>query len=193
MHKVVSLESKTSTTNYTYPAIKYIFQIVKHKQTELESDKSDKGLYTAQDSYGLRYYYRGSVKNYYVLFAGYYWRIIRINGDGSIRMLYSGTAKDASGTAAQIGKSAFNTARNLPLYVGYMYGNPSGTTLQEVNANTTDSTIKTYLESWYNTNLSEYSEFIADTGFCNDRTLATYSWNGNGVQTDKNTNYAAYE
>ena len=193
MHKVVSLESKTSTTNYTYPAIKYIFQIVKHKQTELESDKSDKGLYTAQDSYGLSYYYRGSVKNNYVQFAGYYWRIIRINGDGSIRMLYSGTAKDASGTAAQIGKSAFNTARNLPLYVGYMYGNIDGSSLQEVNDNITNSTIKTYLESWYNTNLSSYSEFIADTGFCNDRTLSMRSGNGNGVQTNKITYYAAYE
>ena len=185
---------ESATISGTYPGVKYTFQKSKqYTQAELETDKSDKGLYAMTDDYGTSYYYRGSVKNNYVQFAGYYWRIIRINGDGSIRLMYAGTTKDASGSSAQIGTKPFNTNRNLPLYVGYMYGNPSGTTLQEVNANTTDSTIKTYLESWYNTNLSEYSEFIADTGFCNDRTLATYSWNGNGVQTDKNTNYAAYE
>ena len=72
------------------------------------------------DADGTSYYYRGSVRNNYVQFAGFYWRIIRINGDGSIRLLYAGTTKDATGTNAQIGTSAFNTNRNLPLYVGYM-------------------------------------------------------------------------
>lgn len=137
-------------------------------------------------------YYRGSVNNNYVYFAGYYWRIIRINGDGSIRLLYAGSTKDATGTNDQIETSAFNSQRNLPLYVGYMYGNTSVTTLDEVNANTNNSTIKSYLNSWYSSNLNEYSEFIADSGFCNDRTLATRSENRNGVQTNTTTYYAGY-
>ena len=106
-----------------------------YTQTELESDKSDKGLYPMEDDYGISYYYRGSVTNNYVYFAGYYWRIIRINGDGSVRLLYAGETSDAEGnnlnmklTDSSLGynnisKASFNTLQNDPAYVGYMYGN----------------------------------------------------------------------
>ena len=195
--KVTSVTKKESTltdsNDRTYPAIRYTFTGYQYSQTELESDKSDKGLYATKDDYGTSYYYRGSVKNNYVQFAGYYWRIIRINGDGSIRLLYAGKTSDATREDLGIGSSTFNNEVNKPLYSGYMYGNPDGTTLDEVNANTNDSTIKTYLDNWYSTNLSEYSEFIADSGFCNDRTLSTLANNGNGIQTDKSTYYAAHD
>ena len=49
-------------------------------------------LCSAPDDYGVSYYYRGNVENNWVKFGGYYWRILRINGDGSIRMLYAGDA-----------------------------------------------------------------------------------------------------
>ena len=103
MYKISGLTTTTETTisgsgGKTYPVIRYTFQRSEiHTQTELESDKSDKGLYVALDDYGTSYYYRGSVKNNYVYFADYYWRIIRINGDGSVRLLYAGTTKDATG------------------------------------------------------------------------------------------------
>lgn len=51
-------------------------------QTEEKTDKSDKGLYQMEDDDGMSYYYRGSVTNNYVKFVNFYWRIIRINGDG---------------------------------------------------------------------------------------------------------------
>ena len=191
---VTKLESTLTDSNgTTYPAIQYTFTGYRYVQTELESDKSDKGLYATTDDYGTSYYYRGSVKNNYVQFAGYYWRIVRINGDGSIRLLYAGETSDASGENLGVGRSRFNNVINKPLYSGYMYGNPDGTTIDEVNANTNDSTIKSYLDSWYSTNLSEYSEFIADSGFCNDRTLASYSWNGDGINTSINSYYGSNE
>ena len=199
MYKISGYTGSASVTvsgsdGTSYPATRYSFTRSRtYNQTELESDKSDKGLYAMNDADGTSYYYRGSVRNNYVQFAGFYWRIIRINGDGSIRLLYAGTTKDAAGTNAQIGTRQFNSQRNLPLYVGYMYGNTSGSTAEEVNANTNDSTIKSYLDSWYSTNLSEYASYIADSGFCNDRTLSTRSNNGNGIQTDKMTYYAAYD
>ena len=74
-----------------------------------------------------------------------------------------------------------------------MYGDTNGTTLDEVNANTNDSTIKSYLDSWYGTNLSDYSEYIADSGFCNDRSLSIRDNNGNGIQANISTYYAAYD
>ena len=186
--------AQINASNYNYTGIKYSFQTNKrHTQTELESDKSDKGLYSVADDYGTSYYYRGSSKNNYVQFAGHYWRIIRINGDGSIRLLYAGKTKDATDEDLLVGTSTFNTNQTLPLYVGYMYGNPNGTTLEEVNANTNDSTIKVYLDNWYEENLINYSNYIADSGFCNDRTLASYSDNGDGMNTSTSTYYASYE
>ena len=65
------------------------------------------------------YYFAGDAKNNWVKFGGYYWRIIRTNYDGSIRLLYSGTATDT--TSGYIGTSAFNSSYNNPMYVGYMY------------------------------------------------------------------------
>ena len=199
MYQISGYTSSTSATvsgsdGTSYPATRYSFTRSRtYNQTELESDKSDKGLYAMNDADGTSYYYRGSVRNNYVQFAGFYWRIIRINGDGSIRLLYAGTTKDATGTNAQIGTRQFNSQGNLPLYVGYMYGNTSGSTTEEVNANTNNSTIKSYLDSWYSTNLGEYASYIADSGFCNDRTLSTRSNNGNGVQTNVTTDYAAHD
>ncbi len=199
MYKIGSLTNTEEITTSgsdgtTYPVTRYTFQRAEtFTQVELESDRSDKGLYAATDDYGTSYYYRGSVNNNYVYFAGYYWRIIRINGDGSVRLLYAGTTPDATGNNLLSGWSTFNTQRNLPLYVGYMYGNTSGTTLEEVNANTNDSNIKSYLETWYQEHLSSYTDYIADSGFCNDRSLSTRSNNGDGVNTDKTTYYSAYD
>ena len=195
--KVTSVTKKesnlTDSNGITYPAVTYTFTGYRYAQTELESDKSDKGLYAIQDDYGTSYYYRGSVKNNYVSFAGYYWRIVRINGNGSIRLLYAGETKDATGENLGIGRSKFNDEGNKPLYSGYMYGNPDGTTLEEVNANTNDSIMKIYLETWYQEHLNEYSEFIADSGFCNDRTLSTRDNNGDGISTEHTTYFTSYE
>ena len=199
MYKIGSLTNTEEITTSgsdgtTYPVTRYTFQRAEtFTQVELESDRSDKGLYAATDDYGTSYYYRGSVNNNYVYFAGYYWRIIRINGDGSVRLLYAGTTPDTTGNNLLSGWSTFNTQRNLPLYVGYMYGNTSGTTLEEVNANTNDSNIKSYLETWYQEHLSSYTDYIADSGFCNDRSLSTRSNNGDGVNTDRTTYYSAYD
>ena len=70
---------------------------MEYSQTDLESDKSDKGIYMADDDYGTTYYYRGNILNNNVYFAGFYWQIIRINGDGSIRLIYNGTEKNSKG------------------------------------------------------------------------------------------------
>ena len=115
------------------------------------------------------YYFAGDAKNNWVKFGGFYWRIIRTNHDGSIRLLYSGTSPDT--TAGYIGTSAFNSSYNSPMYVGYMYG--TGGSLDNNRTNTNNSTIKTYIDNWYNNNLSSYSKYIStEAVYCNDRELA---------------------
>ena len=82
---------------------------------------TDEGLFMSEDDEGESYYYRGAVKNNYVSFAGLTWRIIRRNGDGSIRMIYAGKSTSYTGTAVTIGNSQFNSKYWNPTYVGYKY------------------------------------------------------------------------
>ena len=85
------------------------------------NDTETDGLYMAEDDEGESYYYRGAVKNNYVSFAGFTWRIIRRNGDGSVRMIYSGKSTTDAGEAVTIGNSQFNNKYWDSTYVGYKY------------------------------------------------------------------------
>ena len=241
------------------------------------NDTEKDGLYMAEDDEGESYYYRGAVKNNYVSFAGFIWRIIRRNGDGSIRMIYSGKSTADTGDAVTIGNSQFNSKYWDPTYVGYKYNEDfslhesNGTTgydwftnttkynfgtgytfdtstkkftltgdikqltwndnhdeivnnqlyscletscnvvykvtgysnatqmivqpisyssnsLLTAQTNTTDSPIKTKLDSWYKTNLTSYTSKLADETFCNDRSITS----GSGYLTTPTTLYGAY-
>ena len=153
---------------------------------------TDEGIFAAEDDLGTSYYFRGAVENNYVKFAGFYWRIIRINGDGTIRMIYDGTSAHANGetsTDRQVGTTKFNGSYNDNAYVGYMYGTTSSSTYEETHANTNNSTIKTANDNWYKTNIVDknYSQYVADAIYCNDRSLSS----GTGIGTTA-TYYMAY-
>ena len=129
------------------------------------SDTNGKGLYytsTNTEDNKTTYYFRGAVENNYVTFAGFTWRIIRINEDGSIRLI----------TQDLVGTSAFNATNSDNAYVGYMYGTPGASTYEETHKNTNSSTIKTELDKWYQNNLINYSSLISDSGFCGDRSIS---------------------
>ena len=185
---------KTTWNNVSYDSVTYKLNATTLTETELETDKSDKGLYQGTDDYGTTYFYRGNVKNNIVQFAGFYWQIVRINGDGSIRLIYDGTEKNATGVKQSINNRTyqFNSNYNDPAYVGYMYGNPDGTTFDEVHNNTNNSTIKTAVDNWYKTNIADkgYSTYVSNAvGFCGDRTLRS----GDGVSTTQYSYFGAYK
>ena len=135
---------------------------------------TDEGMYAMADDYGTSYYYRGAVPDNWVSFGGFLWRVIRVNGDNTVRMIYSGTKASHTGAGAQIGTSAFNSTYTSPKYVGYMYGDTDATE-EEAFTNKNNSTIKGVIDTWYQNNLSSYSGYLADEVFCNDRTLASTS------------------
>ena len=115
-----------------------------------------------------------------------YWRIIRTNADGSIKLLYAGTSPDTD--KAYVGASAFNTTYNDPMYVGYKYGTTGS--LENNRLNTNNSTIKTYVDNWYKNNLTAYTKYLSnDAVYCNDRNLAS----GQTYSTTSSFNYAPYE
>ena len=162
--------------------------------TKTSIDDKTNGIYSAKDDLGTSYYFRGNVTNNYVKFANKYWRIIRINGDGTIRMIYAGTSAHANGyddsstDDMSIGTSAFNSSYNDNTYVGYMYGTKGASTYEDTHSNTTNSTIKTKLDSWYDTNIvnTGNEKYIADAIYCNDRSVSS----GTGIGTTATT-YAA--
>ena len=135
------------------------------------------------------YYYAGNTTNNWVKFAGYYWRIIRTNADGSIRMLYSGTSHDTTSGYLSTGTSKFNTSINSPKYVGYMYGE-NDDTLVNARTNTKNSTIKDKIDTWYASNMTSYTKYLSTTAvYCNDRTEQTSgTYNTGGTKF----NYAPY-
>ena len=238
---------------------------------------TDEGLFMAEDDEGESYYYRGAIKNNYVSFAGFVWRIIRRNGDGSVRMIYSGKSTSDTGNSVTIGNSQFNSKYWDPAYVGYKYNekfslhenngttgynwftntqkynygtgytfdestkkftltgtikqltwkdnsdeivagklysclntscnvvykvtgyqNDTTMTVQPISyssdsyadavTNTTNSTMKNNLDTWYKNNLTSYAPYLADETFCSDRKINF----GNGYLTTPTTYYGAY-
>ena len=149
------------------------------------TDTTTGTIYKAQDDWGDTYYFAGNPTDNWVRFAGFYWRIVRINGDGSIRMIYQGTSANTTGTGTQLQTSAFNSSYNRSEYVGYMY------TTSQQHGNTTDSPIKDVLDSWYSSNLASYADKISkEAGFCGDREMTSgYSWSS---QPSSTIYYAGY-
>ena len=238
-----------------------------------KAESTDGYVCSASDTYGTSYYYRGNVTNNYVKFAGFYWRIVRINGDSSLRIIYDGTEPHANGERSDnrhIGTVAFNSSYHDNAYVGYMYGNRDAiveateyysstsftntntyyiakeytydattdrftlkdpiavlgsamtsdyvgyytfgstssvtssqyvykifevtagdssasvkyglvtyvtTSKEQAQTNTNDSTIKKYLDKWYENNIkdTEYEKYLSDNIFCNDRSFYSYN------------------
>ena len=152
---------------------------------------TDEGIYKAEDDWGESYYFRGAVTNNWVKFAGYYWRIIRINGDGSVRLIYQGTSP-SYGELAQI--DAYNNvaeAYTTSVGVGFTYTLDAQRPNEEKEEK--DSTVKEILDNWYVTNISERGlddKITSIPGFCNDRDIANKdSWS----LDDKAFYYNAWE
>ena len=142
-----------------------------------------KTLYTSTEDSKTVYYFAGNATDNWVKFGknasnqDLYWRIIRTNSDGGVRLLYHGTSTTA--TDAYIGTSAFNSSYNNIAYVSYMYGNLGS--VANARENTTNSTIKTIIDNWYKDNLNtNYGKYLSTTAvYCNDRS------------TSDNTNFGA--
>ena len=136
---------------------------------------TDEGLYMAEDDEGESYYYRGAVKNNYVSFAGFIWRIIRRNGDGSIRLIYSGKSTSDTGDAVTIGNSQFNSKYWDPTYVGYKYNEDFS--LHENNGTTE--------YNWF-TNTQKYN---FGTGYTFDQSTKKFTLTGNIKELTWNDNH----
>ncbi|HJJ17160.1 MAG TPA: hypothetical protein OIM63_03640 [Bacilli bacterium] len=166
VYKIKEVDT-TSSTSYNY------ITLADYYSSTDDSESTGSGLYKSTDDDGDSYYFRGNVNNY-VSFANQLWRVIRVNGDGTIRLLYN----------TDINKSAFNNVNDDEKYSGYTYDNANVCTKENPcsssfdaknnlfvnNMNMTNSDVKTYLENWYISNLKLYDNYISLESYCNDTT-----------------------
>ena len=149
--------------------------------TVLTTDNTNT-LYTSTEDSKTVYYFAGNATDNWVKFGknasnqDLYWRIIRTNSDGGVRLLYHGTSTTA--TDAVINASTkFNEKYNDPMYVGYMYGTSNATSIDRTNTN--NSTIKGIIDTWYENNLkTNYTKYLSTTAvYCNDRSNPAGGYN----------------
>jgi hypothetical protein len=172
-----------------------------------EISTSDEAYLTStEDDYGTSYYFRGAVENNYVVFANMCWRIVRITGDGSIKLTlynYNSDKENITNPCAVVGTSlafarysgttytsVFNSTSiyNYNLSIGFMYGTKGDYSYSVEHENLYDSTILTNLKTWYDANFNETEQnLLADTIWCNDKRLSS----GEGYY-QKKSYYAAY-
>ena len=107
---------------------------------------TNEGLLVSEDELGQTYYFRGSVDNNYVKMNNLMFRIVRINGDGSVRLVLDNTLEDNSYYLRRINKT--NEYLNNMIF--------------------DNSDIKKVLDEWYNTNLLSADNYIASSNFCYD-------------------------
>ncbi len=184
--------------NYGLETLKHLNVTSQGKKTNFDAPATTaEGVFEMEDDYGTSYYYRGAVTNNYVKFAGFYWRIIRVNGDGSLRIMYDGTQAYSNGSNDPnrfINKRGqpYNGIWNDAKYVGWMYGpagTDSSTSKEEAHTNSVDSTIKGVVDEWYKTNIDDtgYGSAVSDTIFCNDR--STPGKTATGLSNDTGLGY----
>ena len=202
-----------TTTNLSsvYYVVSATQESFTYKEITSNKNTTEALLASTEDDYGTSYYFRGAVKNNYVEFANKCWRIVRITGDGSVKLVLhndntAGAANPCSSannsTNAAFARysgttytSAFNKKCDDNAYVGFMYGTAGTGDYASTHANTNKSTILTNLETWYTNNLKNYADTIADTVWCNDKTNITDTsydpWNitPNGRGYAKNVTY----
>ena len=190
-----------TTTNLS--SVYYVVSATSSSYTykEITSNKNttEALLASTEDDYGTSYYFRGAVKNNYVQFANKCWRIVRITGDGSVKLVLhndntSNTANPCSSSNnsddaafahydGDTYKSAFNTNYDDNAYVGFMYGTAGSSDYASTHANINKSTILTNLETWYKNNLTSYEDKLADIIWCNDKSTITTLSSGSTLGT----------
>lgn len=120
--------------------------------SELATKKE--GLISTDTNTGKVYYFRGKNENNYFKLGDYLYRVVRINEDGSVRVIMNGVLRD---------HVPYNTNSDDNVYNLAKFGT---------------SSLKTYLDNWYNSNLKGYDKYISSEYYCTD---TNFNYNLNGI------------
>ncbi len=177
LYKITKVEEGKITSSLKYTRLANTNKVTKSDiyTSTLDLKERKSGIFSTNDDEGRSYYLRGEITNNYVSFAGRKWQIVRINGNGSIRLI----------SEESIGGSVFTNITDNIKAAGYTYDNDHICTSEnQCTTNSgTSSVIKEYLEEWYNSNLSNYDQEIELENYCNDTTFS---------ETTDNTSYTYF-
>ena len=172
MYKINSVTDTTVNNVDTYTSkgnYNKLTKAILYESNKTSKIYSQSGMYKAEDDDGESYYFRGKIDNNYVSFANNLWRIVRINGDGSIRLILEGLTTKRS-------ISMFYTRNNERICNS---SNPCDNNVGIA------SPAKKNLQTWYENTLVTYDDKIVESRYCND-TSFVYS-------SDDRIYYGAYE
>ncbi len=129
----------------------------------IEAATSDEGLIETNDDFGSSYYFRGNVQNNYVSLGNNLWRIVKINGDGTVKLVLDDYLELSQ----------------------YMYDSTSSLNLSE-KLEFINTKVYNYLNEFYENNLLEYDKIISNHKFCIEDNETTYD------EKTKTTYYQGY-
>ena len=193
---------KTTDLKAVYYVVSATHDSFTYKSITSNKNTTEALLASTDDDYGISYYFRGNVKNNYVQFANKCWRIVRVSGNKTVKLiLHNDNISNSSDPCASANNStsaafahyngdtyisAFNTNYDDNAYIGFMYGTAGSDDYTSTHTNTNKSIVLTNLETWYTNNLASSEDKIANTVWCNDKTNVTdntfdpWKWNPNG-------------
>lgn len=147
-----------SDSEQTFADLLLINNNISQPKTNVGNEKAteDEGLNSTNDSKGISYYFRGNVKNNYVKVGELMFRIVRINGDSTVRLVLDDKLENPN---------AFNL-------------NPIDYNNVVASANLANASVLTILNDWYDKNISKYSKSVVNGEFCIDTVFETIS---NGI------------
>lgn len=132
-------------------------EVKKETLTNVGSDiaTENEGLIEASDDYGTFYYFRGNVENNYVMYANLLWRIVRVNSDGSVRLVLN----DDIETTSILYDANIETL--------------------EDKLDFSKSALEKTLKTWYDEHLSEFDSYLISNKYCVDDSIALTEGNRN--------------
>lgn len=172
-----TLKSKILSINGGIDAIK-----AKGETNRQTSETEVVGMYSLPDDYGDSFFYRGKVLDNNIIFDNICWKIIRINGNGTIRIIYNGNQNSGacSSEGETIGKTPYNSDGYDNTFVGYMHSNKAQSNYEDTHKNLYESDLKIYIDKWYENTITKDNQYISDSLFCNDRGVENTN-NNNGI------------
>ncbi len=139
----INVKKMTESVEYFYATILKNNDSKKAAETKVGEDiaVTSEGLIEDIDDYGITYYFRGKIENNYVKFGNYLWRIVRINGNGTVKLIM----EDAIGDLASY-HEAIENFDNLE-----------------------NTTITNFLKEFYNSYLASLDSYIVNSKYCSEK------------------------
>ena len=175
--------------NDTCASIGYVSDCDSNGNPYVEVMENEKTLSVTQDDLGASYYYRGAVEDNYLEFNNMCWRIVRIEGDGAIKITLAAQKKCSEITSSDTGTAFIGTG-----HYGYNQGKVTNSLGQQSTSDkyvadyltspTNNATSMKYkLDEWYNTNLKSVEGKLKKDTWCLGNTKDAYDTSTNALLT----------